>query len=478
MMKYKLLLLIGLLSALIVIAGCGVQPGKSMGKSSFAGQAVSGYSDKGCVEGLYLYEVNGQIVGSDTGCTTMNDQGQMNTENPWCPTQTIEKDGNQVYVSGGRWQYCEREVERKAESSQPERETVAKETGYGGKGICSDSDKGKDFLTKGTVEVQGETYEDTCHTFSDGSIYLFEAICGDTKFGNDPFYYVQKKCEEGSGEQGMEKGAYQCTEGKCVQKLMKEKCAILAEIGPNNKAKYELEKPSTWIAIVSSFTKGNNLESWNTNEGVFHYNQFLVYSDEAKTSGVVKSGVNGEAFFIQKGHPVGKYIIQFAKSATSDVTDLEGSANIKGTILHDFKNTELHLFKEKYTVVQATRPATNPTNSIKFVLTNGIQEITLRDDDITDNKGSYDLVIGSEAIDGTTVIITGTDNNKIFSIKTIEVNMVAQSDYTVPLCGKLSDAIGQAGDEKEMLMGGLFEIVFIGKSGNNAEIYLTYPKKS
>ncbi len=114
-MKLKSILIGLLLSALIVVVGCGLQPGKSL-----AGQAVAGYSDAGCVKGEWWYELGdstlkGEEGTSDmqgiVGCTTYNDQGQEKMENPWCPTQTVNKNGQQVYVGGsGTWQYCEKDV--------------------------------------------------------------------------------------------------------------------------------------------------------------------------------------------------------------------------------------------------------------------------------------------------------------------------------------------------------------------------------
>jgi len=342
-MKKIFLSILVLISVVIVVAGCDAKPGESvLGSSNFAGQAIAGYSYVGCVEGLYLYEVNGQIVGSDTGCTTMNSQGVFKTEAPWCPTQTVEKDGQQVYESGGRWQYCDPEPDAtdtpSDESAQDQERVEEPETGYGGSeddsdhgdlicgeivqcdnvaqkgfegqtvcgsdlklkkcsaqgvwentgqscvcpskkkcvkgetcfgtfitglegedmcgkdakkwicvdgnwqatgkecicgfsgdgggsGKCVETDKGKNYLIAGKVKYEVDTpfgkkekvvAEDYCHTYKDGSVYLFEAICSDTKIGGDPFYYVQKKCGEGSGEQGIDEGEYVCKEGKCV----------------------------------------------------------------------------------------------------------------------------------------------------------------------------------------------------------------------------------------------------------------------
>ncbi len=251
-MKFKLLFLVGLLSLVLVVSSCG-KPGQ--GQTSFAGQAVAGFSDVGCVSGQWCYEVGGKNVGCDTGCTTMNNKGVMGKEDPWCATSTVNKNGKQVYVGGsGKWKPCAKEqsgpvscaggttcdgtlvtgtdgqvvcgtdlqnwkcttkgwVGQKDSCVCPT--TTKPVTGYGGNPPCTDSD-GKDFLTKGSISVNGEVKEDFCYTANTGVTYLFEAVCGDTKIGNDPYYYVQKKCEEGGT--GMEPGKFNCLDGKCVEK--------------------------------------------------------------------------------------------------------------------------------------------------------------------------------------------------------------------------------------------------------------------
>ena len=342
-MKQIFLLILVLISVVVVVAGCDVKPGESvLGSSNFAGQAVAGYSDLGCVSGEWWYDVNGNLFGPYKGCETVNEQGIAGAENPWCPTGTQEQKGKQVYVSGGRWQSCNLEPDAtetpSGESAQDQERAEESETGYGasgddsdhgdlicgemsqcdnvaqkgfegqticasdlklkkcsaqgvwentgqscvcpskkkcvkgetcfgtfitasdgedmcgkdskkwmcvdgnwqatgkdcicgfsggggGSGKCVETDKGKNYLIAGKVKYEVDTpfgkkekvvAEDYCHTFKDGSVYLFESICSDAKIGGDPFYYVQKKCEEGSYEQGMDEGEYVCKEGKCV----------------------------------------------------------------------------------------------------------------------------------------------------------------------------------------------------------------------------------------------------------------------
>ncbi len=78
-------------------------------------------------------------------------------------------------------------------------------------------------------------------------------------------------------------------------------------------------------------------------------------------------------------------------------------------------------------------------NSVTFFL--GVNKIELRDDNVIDNIGTRSVRVGSEDIDGTTVIITGTDSDGIFSINSISVNMVAQDYYAVDVGERLSEEI-------------------------------------
>ena len=103
-MNYKLLILVGLLSALIVVAGCGVAPGKSL-----AGQATYDYEDNTqCVKNKWFYEdASGEEYGPFKGCTEFSSPGE-----PWCPIKVkLNKNAQSLYVTGGKynvdWKFCE-----------------------------------------------------------------------------------------------------------------------------------------------------------------------------------------------------------------------------------------------------------------------------------------------------------------------------------------------------------------------------------
>lgn len=94
----------------------------------------------------------------------------------------------------------------------------------------------------------------------------------------------------------------------------------------------------------------------------------------------------------------------------------------------------------------------------------GAQKVVLQDDVITNSVGTYNVKVGSESIDGTSVIVGGTDDNTTFTISTIEINMTAEDDYFVGANEKLSDVIAAAGEEKEVLLAGSFDVEYKGLS--------------
>ena len=94
----------------------------------------------------------------------------------------------------------------------------------------------------------------------------------------------------------------------------------------------------------------------------------------------------------------------------------------------------------------------------------GARKLELRDDTITDGVQSHQLRVGAEDIEGGDVIIEGTDDNTTFRVSVISLNVSAQDDYFVAKDEKLSDVIVAAGDEKEMLFDGAFDVEYKGLS--------------
>jgi len=91
------------------------------------------------------------------------------------------------------------------------------------------------------------------------------------------------------------------------------------------------------------------------------------------------------------------------------------------------------------------------------------EKIVLQDDIISgfDNIPTHELIINDETIDGAKVVIRGSilTNQEI---DTIFINMTAGNDYFVAENEKLSNVIATTGDQKEVLMNGLFDFEYHG----------------
>lgn len=94
----------------------------------------------------------------------------------------------------------------------------------------------------------------------------------------------------------------------------------------------------------------------------------------------------------------------------------------------------------------------------------GARKTEMRDDDISNGIGSHSLKVGSEDIDGSEVVITGTDDNTTQTISSIAINMTAEDDYFVGAGQKLTDVISAAGEEKEILTWGNLDFEYHGLS--------------
>lgn len=316
------------------------------------------------------------------------------------------------------------------------------------------------------------------------------------------------------------------------------------------------------IRAINTFIGDEELKalgdgSYNTNENDFSYQQFLFFDDQEQSgadSHIVKFDENdndvlADYFYVKNGRQIARYKLEFGSSAQSDNTDSDGAATTTGAYLDDFRNTEIKLLGQSYTIVEATRPTAGRTTSVKWILmkgatrdtllegashvykvgdkeydvslsfvdstnakftvngqvTNklavgetyvlsdkteigvseilyqayaggvhsaqfyvGAQKLEMRDDNSTVAGGAYNMKVGSEDIDGTTVIFSGTDDTSTTSLSTVEVNITAEDDFWVGTGKKLSDVIALAGEEKEALMGGAFDIEYKGLAKQDA----------
>jgi len=92
----------------------------------------------------------------------------------------------------------------------------------------------------------------------------------------------------------------------------------------------------------------------------------------------------------------------------------------------------------------------------------GASKLELRDNDITNSNTDNALKVGAETISGAEVVIEGTDDNTTFTISKIRLNMTAQDDYFVPAGGKLSEAVIEQGDDKELIFTNNWDMEYKG----------------
>nr|MBT4247702.1 hypothetical protein [Candidatus Woesearchaeota archaeon] len=92
----------------------------------------------------------------------------------------------------------------------------------------------------------------------------------------------------------------------------------------------------------------------------------------------------------------------------------------------------------------------------------GASKLELRDNLITDTDSDTSLKVGTETISGADVIIEGADDNTTFTLSKIRINMTAQDDYYVAAGKKLSDAILEQGDDKELVFTNNWDVEYHG----------------
>ena len=147
----------------------------------------------------------------------------------------------------------------------------------------------------------------------------------------------------------------------------------------------------------------------------------------------------------------------------SYVDDDEAKFIVNGEATNKLKVGDTYVLKDKSEVGVSEilyQSYAGGVHSATFFV--GAQKMELRDDQVTDSIGAYNVKIGSEDIDGTTVIISGSDNNSTFTISTIDINMTAQDNYYVGPGKKLSDAIMAQGDEKQLLFTNSWDVEYKG----------------
>ncbi|MEK6984120.1 MAG: hypothetical protein AABX33_06100 [Nanoarchaeota archaeon] len=102
----------------------------------------------------------------------------------------------------------------------------------------------------------------------------------------------------------------------------------------------------------------------------------------------------------------------------------------------------------------------------------GANKLEMKDTNITDVDSTTDLKVDDNTIDDAKVIIEGTDDNSVFKITRIHVNMTADDDFYVPANGKLSEVIkaeGGTSAEPEVLFTQNWDIEYKGLKKVNTE---------
>jgi len=144
------------------------------------------------------------------------------------------------------------------------------------------------------------------------------------------------------------------------------------------------------IRDINTFIGDDELDAlgdgtYATNENEFTYQQFMFFDDQnqaAADSNLVKydendDDVDADYFYVKNGRQIARYKLEFGSSAQSDNTDSDGAATTTGAYLDDFRNTEIKLLGQSYTIVEATRPTAGRTTSVKWILMKGATRDTL-----------------------------------------------------------------------------------------------------
>lgn len=245
--------------------------------------------------------------------------------------------------------------------------------------------------------------------------------------------------------------------------------------------RYKMEFSSTAQSDVtdsagSSDTTGTYLDDFeNTNLDIMGKPYTVVLARRPLTSTTATGGEMGIKLILMAGSArdtllEGEKKTYSVKDKTyevqlSFVDDDEAKFIVNGESTNKLKVGETYVLKDKSEIGVSEvlyQSYAGGVHSTTFFV--GASKMEIRDDQVTDVTGSYNVKMGSENIDGTKVIITGTDNNSTFTVSTIEVNMTAEDDFFVGAGKKLSDVIAAASEEKEVLFGQNWDVEYKGLS--------------
>jgi hypothetical protein len=166
--------------------------------------------------------------------------------------------------------------------------------------------------------------------------------------------------------------------------------------------------------------------TWATNENDYEYQQFIFFDDDGDQSvnRIVKYTENdndesADNLFFKSGRQIGRYKLEFTSTAQSDVTDTSGTADVTGSKLDDFENTDLTLMGAPYTVVLADRPSSGSTgrqHGAKLTLMGGSSRDTLLEGESQTyaiSGKSYDVALTFVDADEAKFVVNGQQTNKL-----------------------------------------------------------------
>ncbi|HZX44554.1 MAG TPA: hypothetical protein VFF28_02615 [Candidatus Nanoarchaeia archaeon] len=155
-------------------------------------------------------------------------------------------------------------------------------------------------------------------------------------------------------------------------------------------------------------------------------------------------------------------------TAITDTAPIYARFNINGESVRSLSDGETATLSDgtEIGVVDIVpNEAGDPTQDlVEFFV--GASKLFLKDSDVTNTASSNALEVGTERVDDSAVIITGSNDNATFSIDTIQVNITADDDFYVGAGQKLSQFM----DEPEALLG-VWDIQYGGLASLGTETY-------
>ncbi len=171
---------------------------------------------------------------------------------------------------------------------------------------------------------------------------------------------------------------------------------------------------------------------YNTNENEYGFLQYLYFDDDDAAAGnpgprsrIVKhteaddTDVTADHLFIQSSGQIARYRLEFTSNAQSDVTDSAGAADTTGTYLDDFEDTDIAMFGQSYSIVQARRRSSGGDLNqagITLTLMSGSVKATMLEGEtqsFTAGDKDYEVVLSFVDTDEAKFTVNGEATNKL-----------------------------------------------------------------